>query len=286
MASREIGREDTRVEKFTGENFHLWKFKLMMLLEKHDLWGIVDGTEVLPEGATNKARQEFHKRERRAMAEICLSLGDTQLPFVMTAKTAKEAWKKLEDHYEKKSLANKLFLRKKFFTAVKLEGDSMVSHINKMKTLAAQMEAVGAPVTEDDVVTTLLCSLPEDYSNLITALEARMDDLNLEFVAARLLHEEMKKEEMNGGASRKETGAMQGGETALVAHQKWQRYENGRVGEAKQVCHYCGRPGHFIKHCRSKMTDEKAYWCGGEQGVQDDLKNIQQNPAKDDDLLF
>ena len=37
-----------RIEKFEGENFHLWKFKLQMVLEEKDLWNIVKGDEVEP----------------------------------------------------------------------------------------------------------------------------------------------------------------------------------------------------------------------------------------------
>ena len=35
----------------------------------------------------------------------------------------------------------------------------------------------------------MLSSLPSSYNNIITALEARADDLTLEFVTARLLHD-------------------------------------------------------------------------------------------------
>ena len=185
-----------RIEKFKGENFHLWKFKMQMVLEEKDLWNIVKGDEVEPakEGTTKTQRRQFQKRERKALTTICLSLGDEQLSLVRTATTAKEAWSKLGSHYEVKSLANKLFLHKKDFT-MSMGFESMSEHINKMKELASQLEAVGASITEDDQVATLLCSLPESYNGLITALESRADNLTLEFVTARLLHEEHKRKE-------------------------------------------------------------------------------------------
>ncbi len=31
------------MEKFDGGNFHLWKFKMRMMLSKHGLWKFVDG---------------------------------------------------------------------------------------------------------------------------------------------------------------------------------------------------------------------------------------------------
>ena len=35
------------IDKFNGENFNLWKFKIKMLLASMDLWDIVDGSEKL-----------------------------------------------------------------------------------------------------------------------------------------------------------------------------------------------------------------------------------------------
>ena len=74
-------------------------------------------------------------------------------------------------------------------------GDNMMEHINKLKSLAEQLESVGAPTSEDDQVATLLCSLPDSYNNLIFALESRVKDMHMEFVIARLLHEESKRKE-------------------------------------------------------------------------------------------
>ncbi|GAB9476934.1 Gag-pol polyprotein [Globisporangium polare] len=69
------------------------------------------------------------------------------------------------------------------------EGDDVLAHINKIKTLAEQLDAVGAPVSEDDLVITLLGSLSESYQFLITALESRSDTLTWELVTSRLLHD-------------------------------------------------------------------------------------------------
>ena len=50
--------------------------------------------------------------------------------------------------------------------------------------------AVGTPISEEDQMVTLLGSLPSNYATLVTALEARVDDLILEFVHQSLIHEE------------------------------------------------------------------------------------------------
>ena len=76
--------------------------KCKLVLEDKDLCGIVKGDEVEPtdEGTTETQRRQFQRRERKAFATICLSLGDKQLSLVRSATTAKDAWSKLEGHYE------------------------------------------------------------------------------------------------------------------------------------------------------------------------------------------
>uniref|UniRef100_A0AAV1U9N9 Uncharacterized protein n=1 Tax=Peronospora matthiolae TaxID=2874970 RepID=A0AAV1U9N9_9STRA len=75
------------------------------------------------------------------------------------------------------------------------EGNDVLEHINKLKTLAEQLEAVGAPVCEGDMVITLFGSRSGSFQFLITALESRSDTLSWELVTSRLLHEEMKQKE-------------------------------------------------------------------------------------------
>ena len=100
--SANYGREtdfmSQHIDKFDGTNFHLWKFKMQMVLEDKDLWGIVSGEEVEPagEGTTEASVQKFRKRARKALATICLSISDSQLSLVRSANTAGEAWSKLE----------------------------------------------------------------------------------------------------------------------------------------------------------------------------------------------
>ena len=146
----------------------------MVLIDK-DLWDIVASDEV---GEDDKTK------DRKALATICLSVKDTELVHVQSCKTSAEAWQKLAEVYETKGLARKLYLRRRFFTIQLNEGQGMQEHINKVTTLAEQLEAIGAPVSDEDIAMTLLCSLPPSYENFLVTLESQADNLTVEFVRA------------------------------------------------------------------------------------------------------
>ena len=210
------------------------------------------------------------------------SISDTQLSLVRSANTAGEAWSKLENHYEVKSLANKLFLRKRYFTATMSENDTMMERINKMRCLAEQMASVGAQVSENDHVVTLLCSLPDSYNNLIVALESRANQLTLELIIARLLHEERKRSEASS-----DLGIAM--EKALVTTKEMSRVAEHQVKSTnkKGECYNCGLKGLWqetVRNLRSqaKGRDSKLMlqkWklrmlCFGQQSVQTRKKLI------------
>ena len=60
-----------------------------------------------------------------------------------------------------------------------------------MKELTDKLTAIGAPISEDQVVT-LLGSLPPGYATLVTALESRAEDISFNYVQQALVHEEQK----------------------------------------------------------------------------------------------
>ena len=72
------------------------------------------------------------------------------------------------------------------------EGISAEKHLKHMKELTDRLAVIGAPIDEEDQVVTLLGSLPKCYSTLVTALEARNDDISLNYVQQALVHEEQK----------------------------------------------------------------------------------------------
>ena len=122
-----------------------------------------------------------------------MAIDTPQLYLVTSYDQPKDAWDALRNHFERETLANKLFLKKKYFRAQMKEGTS-IAHLKDMKENTDKLAAIGAPISEEDQVVTLLGSLPCSYATFVTALETRVDDVQLSLVQQALVHEEQKLE--------------------------------------------------------------------------------------------
>ena len=74
----------------------------------------------------------------------------------------------------------------------------MEAHLKSMKELTDKLSAIGAPIAEEDQVVTLLGSLPQSYSTLVTALEARLTELRSAGSYSRRAEEERRSREISG----------------------------------------------------------------------------------------
>jgi hypothetical protein len=96
------------MEKFDGGNFHLWKFKMRMMLSKHGLWKFVDGNAIIPHDEDQITK--YNEKETKAFALLCEHFTNAQY-----YKNVKNVWETLCDVHEAKTIRNKLFIRRTFF---------------------------------------------------------------------------------------------------------------------------------------------------------------------------
>jgi len=186
--------EKWSIEKLDRNNWNTWKFQMKHLLMAKGLWNLVDGSEVLASEATAAL---FQSRLHKAFSTIVLAMDSAQLYLVTSCEEPKQAWNALKNHFERETLANKLLLKKQYFRSEMKEGTSVDQHLRNMKDITDKLAAIGAPISEEDQVVTLLGSLPRSFATLVTAIEARMDGVSLDYVQQALIHEEMKQSELS-----------------------------------------------------------------------------------------
>ena len=93
--------------------------------------------------------------------------------LVTSCETPKDLWDTLKAYFERDTIANKLFLKRQYFTSKMLEGQSAQDHLQRMKEIADKLHALGPTVDEEEQVVALLISLPPSYTTLVTALRAK-----------------------------------------------------------------------------------------------------------------
>jgi len=131
------------------------------------------------------------------------------------------------------------------------EGTPVQQHLKRMKELADQLAAIGAAIPVEDQMVTLLGSLPPSYSTLVTALEAQVDDLTLQFVQQALINEEQKQ---TGGGGVAEASA---GRSAMLYHAQSNTGSDGANKAFKKVkCYSCGLFGHTKRNCPNLKQPE------------------------------
>ena len=186
------------IDKLEGaKDWQIWKYQMTAILEARELYGHVDGTLTHPSASDSSsgAIASFEKAQKKTKALIVTSIKSDLIYLITECKTPKEIWDTLKQRFERDTVANKLFLKQRFFSLKMKESDSLYEHLRKLKVITDQLAAIKAPVPEDEHIVALLLSLPRSYNTLVTALTAKGDELNLSQLHQVLLNEEEKRKQ-------------------------------------------------------------------------------------------
>ena len=227
------------IDKLTPDNYATWKFQMKHLLLAKGLYRYVDGTEAAPEAeAAADVKARYTDNSQKAFSTLALSVSSGLVYLISDCDKPDDAWTRLRAHFERDTIANKLFLKKRYFRTVMKDSTAVEQHIKHMKELMDKLAAINAPISEEDQVVTLLGSLPSSYDNVVTALEARVDDLTLDFVHQSLITAEQKRKEQA-------TSNTTPSDAALYLKRK----HKGQRPKGPIICHYCDKPNHIAKDC-------------------------------------
>ena len=150
-------------------------------------------------------------------------------------------WETLKTQFERNTLANKLFLKRPYFTTKMKEGQSTQDLLKCMKEINDKLVTLGSADAEEEQVVALLISLPPSYEMLVTALEATGEDLSLVFVQQALVNEEQKRQ-----VSKRRAAAVNQ-DSALRVDKPGKPF--------KGKCYKCKKEGHKASECRKeKLT--------------------------------
>ena len=240
------------VYKFTGQNFTLWKHQLCIALDGREIFTIVDGTETL-ENAEDK--DAWKKKDNLAKWIITTSVDQTHLSMIINCKTAAEMWERLVSIHEQVSAKSIFTLIQQFVDYKYNKGDSVATHVAKIETMAQNLEDIGQKMSEEQIISKLITSLPSEYRHVLTAWKSMPPDQKTRKTLIMRIFEE---ETMNKMMHIRDTEEM---DSALLVRNRCDdhrreeqrkmdlenKYNSERIRELKKKsrCHNCGELGHW-----------------------------------------
>jgi len=158
-----------------------------------EVWVHVDGS-VQPPGEDAATLARHAKAQQKAMATLVMGISPDFIYLVTSCTTPMGVWVTLKAQFERNTLANKLSLRRQYFTTKMQEGQSVQDHLWCMKVISDKLAALGSPVAEEEQVEALLITLPPSYATLVIAMAAKGDDLSLVYVHQTFANEVQKRQ--------------------------------------------------------------------------------------------
>ena len=242
------------VEKFTGHNdFNLWKLKMMALLESQGLESALEEpSSTSDKSSTSKLDMDLETINRKARSEIILSLGDEVLREVGAEKSALGLWKRLDELYMTKSLANRLYLKKNLFGLSLVEGGSLNEHIDSFNKAVIDLETVDVKISDEDKAILLLSSLPKSYEHFVDTLLYGRESLTMKDVRAALnskvLVKKSEQQQQNSAAVLVARGRAESRESKVRNSSR-----SKSRGKSKK-CYFCKKEGHFRRDCPERKA--------------------------------
>ncbi|KAI9554976.1 hypothetical protein GHT06_020265 [Daphnia sinensis] len=190
-------KETAHIAPYDGINFSLWKLGLWVLLEQHDLIGIVQGEELLPEmdvagGLGNAdAIASWKQRDCKARGYILSTVEISQQRILIDCTSAYQMWQALSAQHLEQASDNLYDLQARFYQYQYKKGNDMKTHIADIKAIAHHLSEVGKAIEERELITKIVCTLPAPYRNFVSSWRHNpMDKQTMVSLTSLLLQEE------------------------------------------------------------------------------------------------
>lgn len=154
------------LEKFDGKNdFNMWKVKMEALLITQGLGDAIEPTvkKKGKEVSSSHTSEQAAEIDKKAKHTIILSLSDSVIREVVKEKIVAELWAKLESLHMTKSLANRLYIKKRMFTLKMAEGSFLDEYIDEFNEVYDTLETIDEGLNDEGKALLLVSSLPPLY---------------------------------------------------------------------------------------------------------------------------
>ncbi|CAI7876724.1 unnamed protein product [Closterium sp. NIES-54] len=267
-------RDEPRVfglDKFNGDNFAEWSFKMENIFDHYDLLEVMEETEKRPENDPEKS--PWVRKSAQGYLLLGQALGSSQIrhikPFQREPEKGPKAWAALKGVHAPATAAVVVVLERQM-AALRIEEDEEVEEgVQKFFDLLTRPEGADLNYSELQKKTKLLALLPESWSSLIINLNRDLPRLSLEDVKRAILQEDFRRRELasadGAGAASigrgygRGRGRGRGGGRFGGSNFNGGRGSSGYGNDNKNngrgrgwfdgECHFCHKNGHMWRDC-------------------------------------
>lgn len=131
--------------------------------------------------------------QAKAHSSLILSLGDEVIREVSDEAKNIGIWEKLDSIYMKKSLTNRLYLKKKLYTLQMEESKELKKHLDDYNRIILDLNVAGVKLDEEDQDIILLSSLPRVYEHFVDTTLYGKQTLTVTEINSTLNSEELQR---------------------------------------------------------------------------------------------
>jgi len=233
-------------EPLNDENWVAWKGQISSMLKLNQVWKHCEGPEVALD-LDDEWQPIWDTAENVARVLISNNLSAPQFVHISQAATVKQMWENLKSVHEHRGQQSITALRRTLYQAQAKDGDDIVAHLTKMRSIQAQLHQMGSRVPDGDFTNILVSSLPVSWDSFTTSyLGSQTGDKILtsqQFIV--IIRNEYNRRKASDGDNTIT-------ETALAAQSSKRATKKRKAVDkekAKKACHVCGQDNHLAKDC-------------------------------------
>lgn len=178
------------LDKFTrGNDFNMWIIKMKALMVHQGISAAISKDEI----AKIEDKKILSNIQAKAHSSLILSLGDEVIREVSDEAKNIGIWEKLDSIYMKKSLTNRLYLKKKLYTLQMEESKELKKHLDDYNRIMLDLNVAGVKLDEEDQDIILLSSLPRVYEHFVDTTLYGKQTLTVTEINSTLNSEELQR---------------------------------------------------------------------------------------------
>ncbi|CAL1389060.1 unnamed protein product [Linum trigynum] len=139
--------------------------------------------------APNPVYRHWYRQNKLILHALRCSIFDSLYSYVFAAATSHDAWLILKKLYANRSQSRLINLKGKLGFIAKGAKD-VLTYVNDMKLIAAELALVDAPLSDLDLVVHTLRSLGPNYNQFVVAVRARGTTVTIEDLLDSLIEYE------------------------------------------------------------------------------------------------